>query len=59
MAVHENIYPGAQKEKYVIRRLLRRAVLDGHQMQMKEPFLYKIQRKIPPEADIYDCECFP
>ncbi len=42
MAVHENIYPGAQKEKYVIRRLLRRAVLDGHQMQMKEPFLYKI-----------------
>ena len=28
MSVHENVYPGAQKEKYVIRRLLRRAVLD-------------------------------
>ncbi len=42
MAVHEDVYPGPQKEKYVIRRLLRRAVLDGHQMGLREPFLYKI-----------------
>ena len=42
MAVHENVYPGAQKEKYVIRRLLRRAVLDGHQIGMHEPFLYQL-----------------
>jgi alanyl-tRNA synthetase len=42
MAVHENVYPGPQKEKYVIRRLLRRAVLDGHQMGLREPFLYKL-----------------
>ncbi len=42
MAVHENVYPGAQKEKYVIRRLLRRAVLDGHQMGLREPFLYQL-----------------
>jgi len=42
MAVHENVYPGAQKEKYVIRRLLRRAVLDGHQMGLRDPFLCKI-----------------
>ncbi|MCA9121169.1 MAG: alanine--tRNA ligase, partial [Planctomycetales bacterium] len=42
MAVHENVYPGAQKEKYVIRRLLRRAVLDGHQLGLREPFLCKI-----------------
>ena len=42
MAVHENVYPGPQKEKYVIRRLLRRAVLDGHQMGLREPFLHKI-----------------
>ncbi len=42
MAVHENVYPGPQKEKYVIRRLLRRAVLDGHQMGVREPFLYKL-----------------
>ena len=42
MAIHENVYPGPQKEKYVVRRLLRRAVLDGHQMGVREPFLYKL-----------------
>ncbi|MCG8584404.1 MAG: alanine--tRNA ligase [Pirellulales bacterium] len=42
MAVHENVYPGAQKEKYVIRRLLRRAVLDGHQLGQRDAFLCKL-----------------
>jgi alanyl-tRNA synthetase len=41
-AIHEHVVPGANKQKYVIRRLLRRAVLDGHQMGAKEPFLYKL-----------------
>lgn len=41
-AIHENVYPGPNKEEYVIKRLLRRASLDGHQLGMKEPFLYKI-----------------
>ncbi|MCC6493941.1 MAG: alanine--tRNA ligase [Pirellulales bacterium] len=41
-AVHENVYPGANKEKYVVKRLLRRAVLDGRQMGMRGPFLYKL-----------------
>jgi alanyl-tRNA synthetase len=41
-AVHENVYPGANKEKYVVKRLLRRAVLDGRQMGMTEPFLCKL-----------------
>ncbi len=41
-AIHENVYPGPNKEKYVIRRLLRRAVLDGHQMARREPFLYQL-----------------
>src|SRR5690606_7307365 len=41
-AVHENVYPGANKEKYVVKRLLRRAVLDGHQRGQREPFLYKL-----------------
>jgi alanyl-tRNA synthetase len=40
--VHENVYPGANKEKYVVKRLLRRAVLDGHQMGMRQPFLHKL-----------------
>ena len=41
-AVHENVYPGANGAKYVIRRLIRRAVLDGHQMSIREPFLYRL-----------------
>lgn len=41
-AVHENVYPGAKAEKYVIRRLLRRAVLDGRQLGVEEPFLYQL-----------------
>ncbi len=41
-AVHENVYPGANGAKYVIRRLIRRAVLDGHQMGLREPFLYQL-----------------
>jgi alanyl-tRNA synthetase len=41
-AVHENVYPGANKEKYVVKRLLRRAVLDGHQMGQRAPFLHKL-----------------
>ena len=34
--------PGNNEEKYVVKRLLRRAVLDGHQMGMREPFLHKL-----------------
>jgi len=41
-AIHENVYPGAKAEKYVIRRLLRRAVLDGHQLGVHEPFLFQL-----------------
>ncbi len=39
-AVHENVYPGPKEEKYVVKRLLRRAVLDGHRLGRREPFLY-------------------
>ena len=41
-AIHENVYPGPNKEKYVVKRLLRRAVLDGHQIGVHEPFLHKL-----------------
>ncbi len=41
-AIHENVYPGPNKEKYVVKRLLRRAVLDGRQMGVAEPFLHKL-----------------
>lgn len=49
MAIHENVHPGNQKENYVIRRLLRRAVLQGHEMGIREPFLYQI---VPTVVDI-------
>lgn len=42
MSIHENVYPGSQKEEYVIRRLLRRAVLQGHEMGLREPFLFRL-----------------
>jgi len=41
-AIHENVLPGNNEEKYVVKRLLRRAVLDGRQMGMREPFLYRL-----------------
>ncbi|HEY1784488.1 MAG TPA: alanine--tRNA ligase, partial [Pirellulales bacterium] len=42
LAIHENVYPGPNKEKYVIKRLLRRAVLDGRQLGLHEPFLHQL-----------------
>ena len=41
-AIHENVYPGPKKARYVIKRLLRRAVLDGHQIGMRDPFLHQL-----------------
>ena len=37
--IHENVRPSNEKQGYVIRRLLRRAVLDAYQMGRREPFL--------------------
>jgi alanyl-tRNA synthetase len=45
-AIHENVLPGPNKQNYVIRRLMRRAILDGHQMGLREPFLYKLVEKV-------------
>jgi alanyl-tRNA synthetase len=48
-AIHENVVPGNKKQGYVIRRLLRRAVLDGRQISRREPFLYQL---VPLVADL-------
>ncbi|MBN1591172.1 MAG: alanine--tRNA ligase, partial [Pirellulales bacterium] len=48
-AVHENVYPGPNKEKYVVKRLLRRAVLDGRQLGVRDPFLHKL---VPTVAEL-------
>ncbi len=42
MTIHENVKPSNEKQGYVIRRLLRRAVLDAYQMGRREPFLHQI-----------------
>ncbi|MEO1617206.1 MAG: alanine--tRNA ligase-related protein, partial [Planctomycetota bacterium] len=41
-SIHENVYPGPKDAKYVVKRLIRRAVLDGYQMNLRDPFLYKL-----------------
>lgn len=48
-AIHENVTPGPNKQGYVIRRLLRRAVLDGNRMGRNEPFLHRL---VPVVADL-------
>jgi alanyl-tRNA synthetase len=40
--IHENVRPGPEKQGYVVRRLLRRAVLDAYQMGQREPFLHQL-----------------
>ena len=40
--IHENVKPSADKQGYVIRRLLRRAVLDAYLMGQREPFLHNL-----------------
>jgi alanyl-tRNA synthetase len=40
--IHENVRPSPEKQGYVIRRLLRRAVLDAYQMGRRDPFLFQL-----------------
>ena len=47
--IHENVKPSNEKQGYVIRRLLRRAVLDAYQMGHRDPFLYQL---VPTVVDV-------
>jgi alanyl-tRNA synthetase len=47
--IHENVRPGPEKQGYVIRRLLRRAVLDAYQLGRREPFLHQL---VPVVAEV-------
>ncbi len=40
--VHENVLPSNEKQGYVVRRLLRRAVLDGYRLGLREPFFHQL-----------------
>jgi alanyl-tRNA synthetase len=40
--IHEGVQPGSEKESYVVRQLLRRAVLEGYLLGQHDPFLYQL-----------------
>jgi len=40
--IHEGVSPGSEKESYVVRQLLRRALLEGYLLGRHEPFLHKL-----------------
>lgn len=48
-AMHEGVVPDKDKESYVIRQLLRRALLEGYLLGKRDPFLFEI---VPAVVDI-------
>jgi alanyl-tRNA synthetase len=48
-AMHEGVVPDRNNECYVIRQLVRRALLEGYLLGQKEPFLYEI---VPAVVDV-------
>ncbi|MCA9068188.1 MAG: alanine--tRNA ligase, partial [Planctomycetaceae bacterium] len=40
--IHEGVVPDKQEENYVVRQLLRRALLEGFLLGQSDPFLYKL-----------------
>jgi len=40
--IHEGVSPGSEKESYVVRQLLRRALLEGYLLGRHEPFLHTL-----------------
>lgn len=47
--VHEGVMPDTDKENYIVRQLLRRALLEGYLLGKREPFLYEI---VPAVVDV-------
>ncbi|GAG20771.1 unnamed protein product, partial [marine sediment metagenome] len=41
-AIHEGVQPGSEKEAYVVRQLLRRALLEGYLLGTHEPFVHQL-----------------
>ncbi|MCH8830583.1 MAG: alanine--tRNA ligase, partial [Planctomycetes bacterium] len=40
--IHEGVNPGSEKESYVVRQLLRRALLEGYLIGRQDPFLHEL-----------------
>ena len=40
--IHEGVEPGNEKQSYVVRQLLRRALLEGYLLGRHEPFLHQL-----------------
>ena len=40
--IHEGVAPGSDKESYVVRQLLRRAVLEGYLLGQQDPFVHTL-----------------
>ena len=47
--IHEGVQPGSEKESYIVRQLLRRALLEGYLLGRHEPFLHQL---VPVVADL-------
>ena len=47
--IHEGISPGSEKESYVVRQLLRRALLEGYLLGKHEAFLHQL---VPAVVDV-------
>ncbi len=44
--IHEGVEPGAEKQNYVVRQLLRRAMLEGFLLGRNQPFLHQLVDKV-------------
>ncbi len=42
MCIHEGVQPGPSKQGYIVRQLLRRALLEGYLLGKKDPFLSQV-----------------
>jgi alanyl-tRNA synthetase len=40
--IHEGVAPGSEKESYVVRQLLRRALLEGYLLGQHDPFVHRL-----------------
>ncbi len=47
--IHEGVMPDTEKENYVVRQLLRRALLEGYLLGKREPFLFQV---VPAVVDV-------